>query len=145
MESAHSGCRPGFETHGDGHRDAAGTTADGSPDERAARRRSRQTAVWDRSAEPADGDRRERDPYCNALGDGGAPIAGIAKGGEPNIPPELLRLVNLSLLTTTPTGTHDLSPASRLALQQIMAQARANPAAFKAQSGSVANAPRGQQ
>jgi hypothetical protein len=49
--------------------------------------------------------------------------------------------VNASLLTTTPSGTQDLSPEARIVLQQIIARTRANPSAFKEQLGVA----RGQQ
>lgn len=67
--------------------------------------------------------------------------AGLAKDGNFTIAPELLRFVNPSLLTTSPSGTQNLSPEARIALRQIIAQARANPAAFKEQL----NTARGQQ
>jgi hypothetical protein len=68
---------------------------------------------------------------------GSAPGIG---GGLGHIPPELIPFMNSSLLTTTPAGTQDLSPASRLALQQIAAQARSNPAAFQQQLAAAAKA-----
>jgi hypothetical protein len=70
---------------------------------------------------------------------------GSPKGAELTIPPELLKFINPSLLTTTPTGTRELSPEARLALQQIIAQARANPTAFTEQYAAAAKALRGQQ
>jgi hypothetical protein len=79
---------------------------------------------------------------ANGIRTASAPAAVAKSSGLGNIPPELVRFVNLSLLTTTPTGTQDLSPASRQALQQITAQARANPAAFKEQLSAMAKPPR---
>jgi hypothetical protein len=76
---------------------------------------------------------------------GGTTAAGFSKGPDLTIPPELLKFVNPSLLTTTPGGTQDLSPAARLALQQIISQARANPTAFREQYGAMAKTMRGQQ
>jgi hypothetical protein len=70
---------------------------------------------------------------------------GAGKSGQLTIPPELERFMSPSLLTTSPAGTRGLSPDSRLALRQIVAQARANPAAFMAQLNAVAKASRGQQ
>ncbi|MSP02592.1 MAG: hypothetical protein EXR07_16315 [Acetobacteraceae bacterium] len=75
---------------------------------------------------------------------GAAPANGVAKGGEFTIPPELLKFMTPSLLTTAPAGTQSLSPVAQQALQQIMAQARANPTAFKDQFGGVAKTLRGQ-
>jgi hypothetical protein len=70
-------------------------------------------------------------------------FAAIANGGDPNIPPELLRFANPALLTTTADGARELGPAARMALRQIVAQARANPAALKEQYGAVAKATHG--
>jgi hypothetical protein len=67
---------------------------------------------------------------------------GLARGDQLSISPELMRFMTPSLLTTTPAGTQALSPAAQLALQQIMAQARANPAAFREQLNAVAGAAR---
>ena len=72
----------------------------------------------------------------------GAPTKGVDLG---NVPPELVRFVTPALLTSTPSGTQDLSPVARFALQQIIVQARANPAAFREQLDVMARAPRGQQ
>ena len=84
--------------------------------------------------------------FGQALGQSDTQSRNLAKGADlRNIPPELLKFITPSLLTTTPTGTKDLSPAARLALRQIMTQARANPAAFKEQLGVVARSLRGQQ
>jgi hypothetical protein len=60
-----------------------------------------------------------------------------------NIPAELVRFMTPSLLTTTPAGTQNLSPEARVALQLIMAQARANPVAFKEQLSAAAKASSG--
>jgi hypothetical protein len=70
---------------------------------------------------------------------------GLSKGAEPRIPPELMRFMNPSLLTNTPTGTQDLSPEARVALQRIMVQARANPTAFKEQLAAMTKTSHGQQ
>jgi hypothetical protein len=67
----------------------------------------------------------------------------FTKGGEMAIPADVLRFVNLSLLTATPTGIQDLSPESRQILRQIIEQARANPAAFRDQLSTVAQTMRG--
>ena len=50
-----------------------------------------------------------------------------------HMPSELVRFVTPALLTTTPTGTQDLSASGQLALRLLVAQARANPAAFREQ------------
>ena len=56
------------------------------------------------------------------------------------IPPELAKLINPSLLTTDPSGAQTLSPEARTILQTIIAQARANPAAFRDLVGAQAAA-----
>ena len=77
---------------------------------------------------------------------GGSPGPGSARVGEVgNIPPELMRFVNPSLLTSTPAGTQNLSPAAQQTLLRIIVQARANPAAFKDQLSAVTKTLRGSQ
>jgi hypothetical protein len=75
--------------------------------------------------------------YNGATNSGSTNAGGAGVGGLV-VPPELTRFVNPSLLTSNPTGTQNLSPASQAALQQIITQARANPAAFKDQLNAVA-------
>jgi len=73
------------------------------------------------------------------------PAGGGAKGvGSGTTPSDLMRFVNPSLLTTTADGTQSLSPAGQQALQQIVAMARTNPAAFKEQLATGAKPSRGQ-
>jgi hypothetical protein len=75
--------------------------------------------------------------YNSATNSGSTGGGGAGAGGLV-VPPELTGFVNPSLLTSNPAGTQNLSPASQAALQQIIAQARANPAAFKDQLNAVA-------
>jgi hypothetical protein len=72
------------------------------------------------------------------------PVLGFGGSRDLVIPPALTKYVTPSLLTANPSGMQNLDPASRLALQQIIIQARANPAAFKVQLSAVANTLHGQ-
>jgi hypothetical protein len=81
----------------------------------------------------------------NHLGISPTSGARVANSGQLTVPPELERFMTPSLLKTMPPGVQDLSPASRLALRQIVAQARANPAVFLARLGAVTKVSRGQQ
>ena len=69
----------------------------------------------------------------------GLAVSPTASAANPaTVPPELLKYLNPSLLTTSPTGAQTLTPSGQQALQQIIAQAliaqaRANPAAFREQ------------
>ena len=69
-------------------------------------------------------------------------LSALISGGEPNldaVPPEVLRFLNPSLLTVSASGTPTLNPTARQTIQQMIAEARANPAAFKAHYGPLAH------
>jgi hypothetical protein len=55
----------------------------------------------------------------------------------------LLKSVDPSLLLATSSGTLGLTPDGKLALQQLIVQARANPASAGDHSGPVAKVPQG--
>jgi hypothetical protein len=70
------------------------------------------------------------------------PAAPVASANPGNISPDLLKYLNPSLLTTSPAGAQTLTPAGQQVLQQIIAQARANPAAFKDQAAKTVQSAR---
>ena len=67
------------------------------------------------------------------------------KGGDSIIPPELMRFLPVPGGNAPPAGAQNLNPAQTQMVQQLLAQSKANPAAYKDQFEAVAKALRGQQ
>ena len=76
-----------------------------------------------------------------APNNGRANVAGPEKSGGV-VPPELIRFMNPSMVTTAPNGTQSLSPAARAALRQLLVQTRANANPVKEQPGATGKATR---